>query len=110
MALQTADLDRTQLIARIEGGLPTLTPLGVAAFIPFMAKRLRNPSLVWTNHRWFMKRGVDIASPEARTEVETWLLDSFAFAIPLARDPEEAFADEWRTFHADRGGVDIKSR
>lgn len=104
MALQTAGTDRTQLITKIEDGLPTLTPLGITAFIPFMAKRLRNPSLVWTNQRWFMRRGVDIASPLAHTEVETWLLDSFAFAIPLTRDPEEAFAGEWRTFNADRYG------
>ncbi|MHB1992682.1 hypothetical protein [Metallibacterium scheffleri] len=101
---QTAGFDRTQLIAKIEDGLPTLTPLGVAAFAPFMAKRLRNPTLVWTNQRWFMKRGVDIASPVASAEIEAWLLSSFAFAIPLARDPEEAFADEWRTFRADRYG------
>ena len=101
---QTADVCRTQLIAKLQVGLPTLTPLGDASFAAFTAKRLRNPILVWINDRWLLKRGIDITASDVRAEIETWMLASFAFSIPLARDPEEAFVSEWQTFHADRYG------
>lgn len=100
-----------KLFAMLDSGLSPMSALGEATFVPFRAKRLSNPTIVWTNDRWLFEKGVDLTSWEIRSEIETWLLEAFAFAIPLTSDPIEAFRDDWRTFHADRyGGGNGKAR
>jgi len=91
-------------IERLHEGLFDLGQISTKIQVPFEAKRLANPRLLWLNERWFLERGFDTADPVEQRRLSDWLLDEFGFAVPGADDPQERFVDESRTFHADRYG------
>jgi hypothetical protein len=91
-------------VKRLERGLPRLREWSEAMLVPFAARRLRNPTILWINQRWFLKRHIDVSRKEVRARVSEWLLEEFAFAAPTPNDPEGAFMSESTTLYADRYG------
>lgn len=80
--------------------------LGSDALVSFRVRRLAHPTIVWLNERWFSGRLNRPFSGDIRIYVEKWLIDSFAFCVPLPGDPAGAFKLEEATFYADRYGDD----
>src|SRR5215469_3915726 len=73
----------------VRGGTNLRELLPEESFVPFQARRLADPSLVWE-------------SPEFRNQ-EPWLKE-FAYAIPSDRDSSALYAAESKTFWAERYG------
>lgn len=92
-------------VARLEAGLPDLARWGEALLQPFVVRRLRRASVLWLNARWLLERGFDVSDHAERVRIEAWLLQEFAFAVPLPTDPADAYADESTIVHADRYGA-----
>lgn len=77
--------------------LPCLT-------VPFVARRLKNPRMLWLNQRWFEKHGTDIAQAEIRHRVEKALLDDFAVMAPSGLVNSNYLTHETVLMEADRYG------
>jgi hypothetical protein len=59
--------------------------LGANFAVPFAARKFRSPDVVWLNRRWLFERGVDVSDKHALAQIEHWLLDEFACAVPRER-------------------------
>lgn len=89
---------------RLEAGLVRLEEWSPRMLVPFQARQLRCPVLLWINRRWFLERQFDLANEDTRRRVEAWLADEFAYVIPRVGDTPSAFTHRTRTLHADRYG------
>lgn len=91
----TIDLDFSTTV-------PDLAALGEDLLVPFTARRLKAPRLLWLNKRWFAENGVDAFDPAVAQALEGQLLDKYAFCVPKETDHPDAFDVEERVFKADR--------
>ena len=72
---------------------------------PFKARRLKRASLAWINFAWFKDKGGALLEQMTEDELERWLLDEFAFAVPSPLDDDKcAYGDEEKVFVADSYG------
>jgi hypothetical protein len=82
----------------------TLAGLVPHLYEPFSARRLRAPTILWVNKRYFVQNGVDIESEAEIDAVKAWLIDEFAYSVPTASEPKECYGTIERTLYADRYG------
>ncbi len=88
-------------IERLTRGIPSLSQWSASALVPFIVRRLRAPSVIWTNRQWFLERGFDLSHAHTVSRVNSWLLTEFGWIV----DSElNGSAGESRTFWADRYG------
>ncbi len=88
----------------VEFGLPDLSTWGDAMLLPFVAKKLCHPTVVWINERWLLERGINVLDPSARKRTLNWLIDQFAYCVPADGDPAGAYLDAEKVLKADRYG------
>jgi len=72
--------------------------------VPFLAQKLKRPSVIWLNRRWLAECGIDLRLEGAESEIKTWLLETFGAAVPHPLDPTDAYGSETVCFGADRYG------
>jgi hypothetical protein len=82
-----------------------IADLGEGGGIPFVAKKLRHPKLLWLNERWFLEHSVNIFDETIRKEIVAALLDEFAYSVPQPRDASWQYCEDiTKVFVADRYG------
>lgn len=81
-----------------------LSVLGPHGLVPFLAQKLKRPSVIWLNRRCFAECGIDLRSEGAELEIKTWLLETFGAAVPHPLDPPDAYGSDTVPFGADRYG------
>ncbi|OFZ55806.1 MAG: hypothetical protein A2428_16790 [Bdellovibrionales bacterium RIFOXYC1_FULL_54_43] len=78
--------------------------LGRNGYASFEAKKLANPEVVWVNTDWLRRKGVRIPAEGVTAKFLRSIGDSLGYAIPIPGDPDSAFKQETKIFHADRYG------
>ncbi|MFT3924304.1 MAG: hypothetical protein QM778_17340 [Myxococcales bacterium] len=74
------------------------------AFVPVLARRMRDARLLWVN--WSLLRDLELGLPSdgITPELEHIFLEAFAYRIPDDQDEPGMFIGEARAFYADRYG------
>lgn len=88
-------------IRHLTRGIPSLSQWGASALVPFTVRRLRAPSVVWTNWQWFSERGFDLSHAHTASRISSWLLAEFGWIVDSELNNSTA---ERRTMWADRYG------
>lgn len=88
-------------IANIEAELPRLQQWSPDICVPVRARKLRNPTLVWLNERWFLERQIDVTDGATRDRLTQWLLDEYAYVIPSNDESSPDYTEMEKTFVAD---------
>lgn len=87
--------------------LPSLGDVLPNLYVPFEARRLSCPRVLWLNLGYMIELGVDIESPSERNRFSEKLLERFAYSVPDQCDPEGKYCSETQVFYADRYGGPI---
>lgn len=75
-----------------------------ACYVPFIANRVPNASVVWLNRSWFSEQGYDLSESYVATLIKSWLLRSFAYVVPGRDVPSHLVTTETTTLLAERYG------
>lgn len=87
-------------LEKLEQGLPRLSHWSASILVPFAAHQLANPSVVWTNHRWFFERGIDLSDEIQSRRAHAWLIEEFGWVTSCPGVREET-----KYLYADRYGA-----
>lgn len=92
--------------SELSARLPNLETLGEGAFVELSVSRLQSAEVAWLNHRWLLQNG--IFSPGRCSEIESWLLEEFAWVVRTPDLPESALSPRSKLVRADRyGGIGV---
>jgi uncharacterized protein YdiU (UPF0061 family) len=95
-------------IPTLSAGKPALMGkmLGPKSYVKVETQRLARARVAWVNWDYLRKAGFDIKEEKITPEIEKFILDAFAWGVPAADEPKDAFTKEKKTFYADRYGGD----
>ena len=82
--------------------IPEKAPSGL--FVAFQARRLPEAKVSWINESWFAGQGLSVHVSSVASALSRSLLRRYAFCVPVDESDAESFADEFKTFYADRYG------
>lgn len=91
-------------IRNIEYGLFDIQHAGPDTTVPFVANKLMHASVVWINERWFLERQIDVTDADTRHRLDRWLVDEYAYLVPLEGEGAQAAAMPAKIFLADSYG------
>lgn len=89
-------------ISCLTAGLSDLRTRADILLVPFEMQRITGARVLWLNKLWLQEKGVDVASKDVIDCIESWVIESFAFAI--ANSTNVSCEGESRVFFADRYG------
>jgi len=57
-----------------------MTPYGESLLSSFVVHRLKSPKLIWINHDFFLRNGINTLDRDEYDVVSSWLLDEFCYS------------------------------